>query len=278
MPDNPAVGHTSGDIGHFGYSGGVTLEQPISQPGELVCETAPTDEDNLICAAPHLEPTGEGWGHIVVFLIDVAPDKTTTPICYGIRDLALGTRVDHPVDDPPGAGFRLWIDLHRTAYRLAKGHRLCVALSTSLWPLVRDTCRRGAIRISKGQIILPRLSAPVGPMKTPLPRPKTCRQKKHIARWYRIEVAEMEIGAHQIYQSLEFVKTGPVFGYETRMVHQLYRTGALKRRTEVEHTMTFERPDGIANAAMRLQATSEDERMEVHAQLDVAWNQESIWH
>ncbi|MEP2640994.1 CocE/NonD family hydrolase [Roseobacter sp.] len=137
-------------------------EMPGDQRGDdavSACfDTEPADRDTDIFGAPKVRltvSTDQPQAQIAVRLCDVAPDGASTRITYGVLNLSHREDAAQPATMPPGAPMpvELWLDT--TAYRLPKGHRLRIAISTSYWPLVWPSPTATTVTLKAGSLHLP---------------------------------------------------------------------------------------------------------------------------
>lgn len=75
-------------------------------------------------------------GLIAARLCDVAPDGTSLRITYGVLNLTRRHSLADPTPMEPGQTYRVRLPLYNMAHRFQAGHRIRVALSTGLWPIV----------------------------------------------------------------------------------------------------------------------------------------------
>jgi uncharacterized protein len=92
---------------------------------------------------------------LVARLCDVAPDGASTRIAHGILNLCHRDGMDMPSDVPVGQAFDATVTLDQCAYRLAAGHRLRLALSTSYWPFVWPTAVAPRLTVLQGSLSVP---------------------------------------------------------------------------------------------------------------------------
>jgi predicted acyl esterase len=74
--------------------------------------------------------------HIAVRLNDVWPDGTVSRITYHLQNLCMRDSREFPMPLEPGQRYRMRIKLDDIAWRLPKGHKLRVAISTSYFPMM----------------------------------------------------------------------------------------------------------------------------------------------
>lgn len=293
VPVTPFIGRTSGDTGYFGRSGGLPLDQADDDDESLIFETPTLTEDCVLYGAVRLTLSGlmkDGPTQIVARLSDVRPDGVSARISYGVRNLTLDENLDLPEQADPKRAFSADLRLHTTAYRIRKGHRLRLALSKTLWPLICAQLQSGSAQITEGVLELPIMTDAPTDLRTALPVVEDIpKHKSHqivaspaLERWNTQSETGAEIGWHQPMTKVAYPDTGTTFGYETRTKHQLRTSEIAAETTEISHKMTFERPDGVAEISVSLTARSEQGTCDVNAELYARWNGETIkernWH
>jgi putative CocE/NonD family hydrolase len=92
---------------------------------------------------------------LVARLCDVAPDGSSTRIAHGILNLCHRDSMETPSDVPVGRAFDATLRLDQCAHRLAPGHRLRVALSTSYWPFIWPGAVAPRLVLETGVLSLP---------------------------------------------------------------------------------------------------------------------------
>src|ERR1700689_3147150 len=110
-------------------------------------------------------------------LSDVAPDGTVTQITGAGINGAQRDSMSEPHDLEPGKVYALDIDMHLTSWVFPKGHRIRVAVSNALWPMMLPTPYSMTTSLELGgdhgsHLILPVVpvhSAPVKPFPPPQP-------------------------------------------------------------------------------------------------------------
>src|SRR6516225_9275603 len=73
---------------------------------------------------------------LAVRLTDVTPEGKSWPVSYGLLNLTHRTSHEQPSALTPGEYYDVEIKLFMIAHRFKRGHRIRIALSESLWPLV----------------------------------------------------------------------------------------------------------------------------------------------
>lgn len=92
---------------------------------------------------------------VAVRLCDVHPDGASTRITYGVLNLAHRASHEFPQPVVPGAAMDITLRLDDIAYRVPKGHRLRLAVSSSYWPLVWPSPEPVTLTIAGGTLALP---------------------------------------------------------------------------------------------------------------------------
>ena len=279
VPDTVIAHRAAGDTGYFGRFGGLPLDQSVDDANALVLETQPLEQDLIVYGAATFSALvgqlGEP-GQIVLRLSDVAPDGTANRIAYAVRNLAL----DDTLVPDKGADRRTFkIDLHTTAYRIAAGHRLRLAISGSFWPLVWPAYAGGAPEIMSGQIDLPVLAGPPQALTVPMPTPRTLPEEKSydvlaapaLARWHDETEDAETAGWHQPWTGLFFRETQTTFGFQTSADYALFDDAAAMT---VDHQLSYQRPDGVADVASVVSVRADRTSYRVIGSLKVTWNGE----
>jgi len=139
----------------------------------LVYDTAPLDEDLAIMGRPkallHASATAKqaDW---FARLSDVAPDGTVTQITGAGMNGAQRESMTDPRDLEPGKVYPLDIEMHLTSWVFPKGHRIRVAISNALWPMILPTPYPMTTSLDIGGENGSRLVLPVVPVHgTPAP-------------------------------------------------------------------------------------------------------------
>jgi uncharacterized protein len=108
----------------------------------LVYDSAPLQNEIAILGRPHAllrasaTATSANW---FARLSDVAPDGTVTQVTGAGLNGAQRYSMTEPQDLEPGKIYPLDIEMHLTSWVFPKGHRMRVAISNALWPMVLPT-------------------------------------------------------------------------------------------------------------------------------------------
>jgi predicted acyl esterase len=108
----------------------------------LVYDSAPLPEDLAILGRPHALLRASASAPLadwVARLSDVAPDGTVTQITGAAINGAQRDSMAEPRDLEPAIVYALDIEMHLTSWVFPKGHRIRVAISNALWPMMLPT-------------------------------------------------------------------------------------------------------------------------------------------
>jgi putative CocE/NonD family hydrolase len=133
-------------------------DQRIDDTYSAVFDSAPAEADTDIFGSPRLTfrlSSDQPQTQIAVRLNHLNPDGASTRITYGVLNLSHrdGHTDPHPL--PAGEVLRATLRLDHIAYRLPKGHRLRVAVSTCYWPLIWPAPKPATITLLGGTMNLP---------------------------------------------------------------------------------------------------------------------------
>jgi uncharacterized protein len=145
----------------------------------LVYDSAPLKDDLAILGRPRALLQGSATAPLADWftrLSDVAPDGTVTQITGAGLNGAQRESMTEPRDLEPGKVYPLNISMHLTSWVFPKGHRIRLAISNALWPMVLPTPYSMTTSLqlgSKGsQLVLPVVpvkGAPVPAFLVPKP-------------------------------------------------------------------------------------------------------------
>lgn len=108
----------------------------------LVYDSAPLEHDVAILGRPHVLLNASATAKQADWfarLSDVAPDGTVTQITGAGLNGAQRDSMTEPRDLEPGKVYPLDIAMHVTSWVFPKGHRIRVAISNALWPMILPT-------------------------------------------------------------------------------------------------------------------------------------------
>jgi predicted acyl esterase len=108
----------------------------------LVYDSAPLRQDLTILGRPHALLRASASAPLadwIARLSDVAPDGTVTQITGAGINGAQRESMSEPRDLEPGKVYAFAIEMHLTSWVFPKGHRIRVAISNALWPMMLPT-------------------------------------------------------------------------------------------------------------------------------------------
>jgi uncharacterized protein len=156
-----AAGHWWGEL---------TADQREADAWSLTFDSAPLAADTEILGSPWVDIHGRASAaplHWFARLCDVAPDGTSTLVTGAGR----GSAPDPLRDPAPAAGGLLPIELHATSWVFPAGHRIRLAISNALWPMIWPTPAQATAEVDVGpgqtSIMLPVVPAAAGPGAEP---------------------------------------------------------------------------------------------------------------
>jgi len=94
-------------------------------------------------------------GFVVARLCDVAPDGASVRIAHGMLNLCHRDSMEEPAPMPVGQAVQVAFNIDQMAYRLAAGHHLRLALSTTYWPFLWPSPRPATLTVTAGSLDLP---------------------------------------------------------------------------------------------------------------------------
>jgi uncharacterized protein len=126
-----------------GFWWGELLSDPRPVDGfSLVYDSTPLDQEVAILGRPHAMLQASATAPLADWfarLSDVAPDGTVTQITGAGINGTQRESMSEPRDLEPGKVYPLDIEMHLTSWVFPKGHRIRVAISNALWPMVIPT-------------------------------------------------------------------------------------------------------------------------------------------
>jgi uncharacterized protein len=155
-------------------------------PSGLPTEQSPDDGNSLVFDSPPLESDIEILGYpiakirvasnvpvakLAVRMTEVTPENKSWLVSYGLLNLTHRTSHEHPSALKPGELYDVEIKLFMVAHRFKRGHRIRIALSESLWPLVWPSPQIATLTFELGtsSIVLPVRPAPKSEAPFPIP-------------------------------------------------------------------------------------------------------------
>ena len=284
VPSDLSVGKAGADTGYFGRFGGLPPNQHEDDEISLCFDTEPLETDCLIFGAAEVElelETDDPRRQVCLRLNDIAPDGTSSRITWAIRNLSLNDNLDSPKSQLPAGRRTIRVRFPTAAYRITTGHKLRLAISQSYWPMVWTAQTTGKVTIKGGCLTLPVPKSALESLAISLPASEDLPKVKsyavtnnaRIKRYpVKVEKGELRSGWHQPYTSVHYNEIDTTFGYETRAEFSIREEDQASAKSTYEHSMTFERLDGIATVTCMVQLSSDDSFYHVKANFTATWN------
>jgi predicted acyl esterase len=160
-------------IPSVGVEAGFWWGEPLSDPRpvdafSLVYDSAPLTEDLAILGRPRALLRASATAPLADWfarLSDVAPDGTVTQITGAAMNGAHRESMAEPHDLEPSKVYPLDIVMHLTSWVFPKGHRIRLAISNALWPMVLPTPYSMTTSLQLGGSNGSRLMLPIVPAK-----------------------------------------------------------------------------------------------------------------
>ena len=161
----------------YGFHGELAADQRPDDGRSLCFDGAPLAEPLDLLGAPVLTARlaiDRPAGLVIARLCDVAPDGSSRLMSYGVLNLT--HRAGHDRAEPMAPEQRVDVDLQLNdlGERVAAGHRLRLALSTSYWPMVWPAAEPVTLTLMPGasMLSLPLRPAPAAERPTEFQSPE----------------------------------------------------------------------------------------------------------
>lgn len=144
--------------------GDLTPDQASADAMSLVYDSEPVTQSISIVGQPKVKLWVSSDARVanwMVRLSDVAPDGKVTLITGAGVSGSQRDSESKPKDLEPGVLYPLRLDLHFTTWRLPIGHKIRVAISNSLWPMIFPTPYQMTTSLSMGKKTLSRIVLPL---------------------------------------------------------------------------------------------------------------------
>lgn len=115
-------------------------------------------EDLDIVGAPRIRlrlSADKPQAQLAVRLNHIHPDGASTRITYGVLNLTHRNSHANPKALTPGESYEVSLELDHIAYRVPKGHKLRVAISSAYWPMIWPSPEIAELHLTEGDITLP---------------------------------------------------------------------------------------------------------------------------
>jgi uncharacterized protein len=132
-------------------------DQREDDAGSLCFDTVPLTEPLAIMGRARLHlrlASDRAQAMVAVRLCDVAPDGTSGMVTFGLLNLSHRGGSDDPVPMVPGAMTDVTVDLKQAGQVIPPGHRLRLAVSSSLWPMAWPSPETATLMVDAGALAL----------------------------------------------------------------------------------------------------------------------------
>ncbi len=155
--------------------GELTTDQRPNDAFSLAYDSAPLDQDTAILGMPKALLRASATAPLAdwfVRLCDVAPDGAVTLVTGAGLNGAQRDSASQPSDLEAGREYTLEIEMHFTSWVFPRGHRVRLAVSNALWPMIWPTPYAMTTSLLLGGEQPSRLSLPVVPLESKISPPQ----------------------------------------------------------------------------------------------------------
>lgn len=148
------VGHDGGEYCIIWLGPEFPGDQRRDDGASLTFDSSPLDADADIVGQPMLNLTFKAdkpVAQVAVRLNDVWPDGASSRITYHLFNLTHRNGHEKPEALVPGREYSVQIKLDDIAWRVPKGHRLRVSISTSYWPMMWPSPEPAMLEVKLGK-------------------------------------------------------------------------------------------------------------------------------
>ena len=273
----------------WGDDGGGAAHTPGDQRRDdarsLSFDTQPLDAALEIFGAPKVNlavDVDQANAFLCVRLCDVAPSGASTRVSFGVLNLTHRDGHEKPVPVKPGRRYSIEVVLNDIAHRFAAGHRVRVAVSTTLWPMVWPSSRPVVLNLYPGASTL---ELPVRAhdddeteiADLPAASMSAVRPVEVLRPAKQPDIHVSENLSSGVTEFRQFMDDGFVrsldhdwcFGGTTTVVQRIRDDDPCSAEMEMRGVLRFTRADDIdARVELRTRLTADHNHFFVHAQLD----------
>lgn len=154
------------------------VEQSRDDARSLVFDSAPLDAPVEILGTPVLRVrvgSDQPVAKLAVRLTDVGADGRSWLVSYALKNLTHRNSDSDPQPLEAGVLYDVAVPLFATAHRFDKGHRIRVAISENLWPLVWPSPEIATLTLmcAESELMLPVRAIEALPSEMPIPERRT---------------------------------------------------------------------------------------------------------
>lgn len=236
LPYKASVGLEGG--GPVMWWGSVAPDQQPMDDHSLVYDSEPLTESMAILGSPTVSLTVSASApraNWVVRLSDVAPDGSVTLITGAAFNGTHRNSARQPEDIVPGEVFELELEMHVTSWTFRPGHKIRLAVSNAMWPMLWPTPYPMTTTLMVGGqagafVDLPVIPLEAGPgpeFATPIPSPE-------LPGFGAIDAGNAT-GFAEIDKIHTDAITGESFGFARNMSASRYPWGTSRFEEQLEH-------------------------------------------
>ncbi len=286
------VGVAAGDTGYFGREGGLPTDQQVDDNSSLVFDSDPLTGSVEILGAVRLMvrlESDQTVASLVARLNDVSSEGHVARISYAIRNLALNDKLDGPSHLVANKPQSFVIEFSNTAYRLERGHRIRLSISSSYWPIVwpSSPLPKITLYLADTQLKIPLRTCTVDKtlvqFAQPLENTSTgrCIVKKapSLERWLTndSEPGIRSIGWKQPFKCVRYPGIDLDFGYETSAWYRIKLNDPNSASSKFDHQLYFQRGDWVVEVNGITELVSTETMFKLSGSLVVQENGELIF-
>jgi putative CocE/NonD family hydrolase len=258
-------------------------EMPGDQRGDdamSVCfDTKPLKQDKDIVGAPSVRlliTADKPQAQIAVRLCHVHPDGASTRITWGVLNLSHRESHEFPKPLTPGEEVEFEVVLDHLAYRVPKGHRLRVAISSSYWPMIWPSPEAARLTLVGGFLDVPvRAAAPGDECAFPPPDADAPWEVHRLreASNSRVSTTDQASGLVTLrieddFGEVEDADHGLIHGSIAREEWTIHPDDPLSARGRTHWTQTYVRGDWSVRTEAHAQMWSDATHFHLTAQLE----------
>lgn len=212
----------------------------------LTFDSEPHEQGLDILGQPSVSLTlesAEACGQLHARLCDVSPTGESALITYGTLNLNLRDDAGTIAPPTPGKSFTVRLAMDLIGYRLPKGHRLRVALSSASFPLVWSPKKRADLTLKAGAPSLelplskaPYISMPFEPPESASPCPVKTLRTGHPKRTISEDVGSGEVSViiEDDMGDIQFLEHGLQVEQYAKETYTSHPDDATRTRADIE--------------------------------------------
>jgi len=239
-------------------------DQRVDDAYSAVFCSDPLEQDMDLAGAPVVRLTlrsDRPQAQVAVRLNHVHADGASTRVTYGLLNLSHRDSHADPTALEPGKLYQITVPLDHIAYRIPRGDRIAVALSSAYWPMMWPSPESTVLTLAGGEIDLPVRALATGD-ETVFPPPDTDEEWAHEIlrapankRWSETDMATGIVTLHAVddFGKTRDLEHGLITGSKAVKRWSIHPDDSVSARAWVEWGDEIERGD----LKLRTKTTSE---------------------